>query len=234
MTIYMGGLMLLCGLACFAFFQFAYSYHLLYREQTSLFTYTFVQLCSYVDKPAALSCLLGDFLLQFFHYNGAGAMIITGLLLLLGGAGYSVFRVWAKPWVAVAGAVFMTGWEGLRLCSLTYPLSSTLSLIGGLFLFLLFKQLKGKRTLLCAGMAGVVLGYVLFGYGVFVFLLFACWLAVASVKQYVVACLMLIAGIALPACLSNTYLLTVPQAYQYPATEWWSKPDLMHERLLGM
>ncbi|MEG0039160.1 MAG: DUF6057 family protein [Bacteroides sp.] len=233
-TIFTWGLILLCGLACFGFFQLAYSYHLLYREQTSLFTYTLLQLLSYIEKPAVLSCLSGDFLLQFFHYNGAGAAIITSLLLLLGGTGYWVFRVWVKPWIALVGGVIMIGWEGARLCSLTYPLSSTVSLIGGLFLFLLFKQLRGKRALLCGGMIGVVLSYVLFGYGAFVFLFFACLLVVAPMKQYLVAGLMLVAGIALTACLSNTYLLTLPQAYQYPATEWWSKPDLMHERLLGM
>jgi len=78
-TIFTWGLILLCGLACFGFFQLAYSYHLLYREQTSLFTYTLVQFLFYIEKPAVLSCLLGDFLLQFFHYNGAGAAIITSL-----------------------------------------------------------------------------------------------------------------------------------------------------------
>ncbi len=231
-TTYTWGLMLICGLACFSFFQFTYPFHLLFREQTSLFTYTLVQLTFYLNKPAVLSCLLGDFLLQFFHYNGVGAGIITLLLLLLGSISYLTLRVWTKPWIAWIGMVVAMGWEGLRLCSLTYPLSSTLSLIGGLSLFLLFKRLRGKWATLLGGIGGVVLCYWLFGYGMFVFLLFASWFIVTQKRNYILAGFLVFEAATLPVILSNYYLFMPSQAYQYPSTAWWGKPNFVYERLL--
>lgn len=222
------------GWVCFAFYQFMYPYHLVYREQTSLFTYTSAQLIGYLDKPAVLSCLLGDFLLQFFHYDGGGAVIMTLLMLLLGRISYSIFRPWTKGWIALIVATIVPCWEVLRFCSLTYPLSSTLSLIGGLGLFLLFRLVKGKWTYMVSGLCGIALSYELFGYGMFAFLLCVLLSAVIRRRHYIGACLMLLEAFTLPFALSDNYLLTPAQAYQYPATGWWGTPNATYEHLLRL
>lgn len=47
------------GIACYFFFLHTCPYHLLHKEQTTLFVYATEALSSYLDKPAVLSCLAG-------------------------------------------------------------------------------------------------------------------------------------------------------------------------------
>ena len=80
-------LVLLGGLACFAFFQFFYPDHLFYQEQNQLFLWSTDYLATYFDKPCWLACMLGDCLTQFYYYRFAGPAILTLSILL---AGYSI------------------------------------------------------------------------------------------------------------------------------------------------
>lgn len=45
-------------------------YHLFHREQTQLFLLATEPLAGYLRHPAALARLSGDFLTQFFYYEG--------------------------------------------------------------------------------------------------------------------------------------------------------------------
>lgn len=77
-------LILVWGGACYWFFQSQYEYHFFYQEQNQLFLMDWEYVWSYMDKPAWLGCLIGDFLTQFYYYLYAGAAILTITLLLLG------------------------------------------------------------------------------------------------------------------------------------------------------
>lgn len=75
------------AIACFAFFQFCYPYHLYYQEQNQLFLASWDYLTTYLEKPGWLACMAGDFLTQFYLYHYMGATILTLCILL---AGYNI------------------------------------------------------------------------------------------------------------------------------------------------
>lgn len=227
-------LMVVAEIACFSFFRYAYSYHLLHREQTLLFTYTTEQLTDYFKYPAVLACLGGDFLTQFFHYNGIGAAIVAVMMAISGLLTYAVCRKWTNDWMAMGAAILVFTWESLRFCTISYPLSSTVSLIGALSLFLLSDKMKGKWNFTIGSLCGIVLSYWLFGYGMFIFAFLSLLSALTRNKNYIGASLMLLISLSLPAIAANKYLMMPSQAYTYPSTAWWGKPDFDTERVLGL
>ena len=77
-------LYVLGAIACFAFFQFCYPYHLFYQEQNQLFLMSWDYVTTYLDKPGWLACLAGDFLTQFYYFRYAGPIILTLCILLTG------------------------------------------------------------------------------------------------------------------------------------------------------
>ena len=72
------------ALALFLFFFRILPYHLFHREQTQLFLLATEPLAGYLRHPAALARLSGDFLTQFFYYEGGGPAIMAVVLLLWG------------------------------------------------------------------------------------------------------------------------------------------------------
>jgi len=76
------GLVALFAIACIVFFLFYYPYHLFFKEQMQLFLFTSDYSLSYLYKPAALSCYLGDFFTQFFYLRGGGPVVISLTLCL--------------------------------------------------------------------------------------------------------------------------------------------------------
>ena len=80
------------ALALFLFFFRILPYHLFHREQTQLFLLATEPLTGYLRHPAALARLSGDFLTQFFYYEGGGPTIMAVVLLLWG---VVVFRLLA-------------------------------------------------------------------------------------------------------------------------------------------
>ena len=171
---------LLCGIGCFVFFYQAYPYHLQHREQMLLFTYTWQQITSYLNHPAALACLAGDFFTQFLHLKFVGPLVIAAALVKLEVMGFLTFRRWMNDWMAGLLSVLLFAWEGLRLCEIHYPLASTAALIGGFFFFLCIAQLKGRWTFVIGSFLGVFVAYYLAGYGVLIYV--AC-IAVESVYR---------------------------------------------------
>ena len=65
------------ALALFLFFFRILPYHLFHREQTQLFLLATEPLAGYLRHPAALARLSGDFLTQFFYYEGGGPTIMA-------------------------------------------------------------------------------------------------------------------------------------------------------------
>ena len=118
------------GVACFLFFQLAYSYHFFYKEQNMLFLWSADYVASY-QGIGWLARLAGDFLTQFYYYLYAGATILAGCLLLLGLLVYSsLTRLGVNRLLAlVVASVLMTveAWFHLRY---DYSLGSTMIIVG--------------------------------------------------------------------------------------------------------
>lgn len=123
------GSALLVALLLFVFFRFCYSAHLVHREQFSLFLLAPEPLTAYARHPAALARLLGDFLTQFFCFPTAAAVILALTLTLVGVATFRLLSRWLRGW-ALLPAAALVAVEFVRQCGLTYPLSSSLQLLG--------------------------------------------------------------------------------------------------------
>lgn len=154
------------ALALFLFFFKGVPYHLFHREQTQVFLFTSETFTQYFKHPAALAHLAGDFLTQFFYYEGAGPAIMAIVLLLWG---LVVFRLlipyigrWA--WIPTVLAVL---WEAGKQCGLNYPLSGTMALIGigGILLLCRACIRRSWKSGLLISIPAVLFGYYLFGYG---------------------------------------------------------------------
>ena len=225
---------ILAGIACFYFYLQICPYHLLHKEQTLLFIYDSEVLFSYLNKPAVLSCLAGDYLTQFFRTPVTASILMGGIMLMVGLIYYLLFRKWINSWLAVIPALIIMEWEVMRSCGLLYPLSSSLSLLGGGGMFILYRSIKNRYLRMGTGVVGSVLGYGLFGYGVFIFLLFLLISSLIDKKEILWSCLMAVIAIVIPGICSKNYLLSYSQAYQYPATSWWDAPNALYERLVGL
>ncbi len=193
------------GAACFAYFQWALPNRFFYQEQNQLFLLTTDYALSYLDKPAWLACLAGDFLTQFYYYLYAGAAILTLALLVLGDLSRRVFQqlLWRQgerhperaAWIAFALAMLLMTVEAVRCLGHEYRLASTLALAGGMGMVWLrkwadhrFSGLKGNgiRGLLITiadDTLDVVLAYWLFGYGALVVLAFILIDSVAGIVR---------------------------------------------------
>lgn len=210
----------LLTLASFAFFFWAYPYHLFHKEQTTLFLYNAESVAAYFERPAWLACLAGDFLTQFFYYIGGGPLVVSLVLSLLGLLTYDTVRRLTGRRMAVITMALVMIWEAGRLCGLVYPLSSTLALMGGLFLFGIYLRIKEMKIRVPAGIVCLVAGYGCFGYGAWIFLAFVT-LSELKERRWVLAALFLSGVLVLPAG-------------RYPATSWWGKADLDREYVLAL
>ena len=76
--------------AAFAFFQVAYPYHLMRREQLTLFLFDRSYIAQTYHGTGWLARLSSDFLCQFFSLPLVGPLV-TALLLV--GIGYFTYRI---------------------------------------------------------------------------------------------------------------------------------------------
>lgn len=233
-TLYRYLLMAIGGTACFLFFYWGYPYHLFHHEQMLLFTYTAEQLTGYFTRPAVLACLCGDFLTQFFHYPIMGAGCLTAVVLVLAVVSYKCFRRWVNELAAVGLSLLMAVWECAKWCDVQCSLAGSLSLVGGFALFLLADRLKGRWPSLIGNIVGCLLGYWLFGCGGWIFALLILISALIRRKNLLEATLPLIVALLLPLVTASRFLMLPAQAFTYPATVWWGKPDMENERILGL
>lgn len=198
-----GVLILLWGIACLMFFQSKFCYHFYNQEQNQLFLLNCNYISAYLNKPAWLACLTGDFLTQFYYYMFAGPVILTLALLTLGDftrrALERCFIVERKKtlmgWIAFAIAVVFMCYEA-RLClDTTNHLSSIIGIIGGTGLFIvvdicsgwLFKGRKQNfifATSIVLIIAVGLLAYSLFGIGFWFFFILELMRCPSFYRQY--------------------------------------------------
>lgn len=238
-------LTVLWTVACFVFFQFFYKYHLVYRLDLQLFLYTREYLLSYFGQPAWLSELSGDFLTQFFYFEFGGPLVVSLSVLAVGRLFYNalgkvlllLFKNGGnKQGLFFGGKLLLTfclmTWEAFRNCGADYKLASTLSLAGGLLLFLLYLRVP-QRFRCSAGIVLLFLSYWMFGYGIWILLLFLLLYEI-GLRRILAPVLFVAIAIATPFVLRQAYFLTVKQACQYPAKSFWDTPDFAVEKLLQM
>ena len=145
----------LAFLGSFCFFQAAYPYHLIRREQLNLFLYDGDYLAEIYRGTGWLARFAADFLEQFFHLPVAGPLIVALLLTAVGWAACKICRHFMGLWPSLAvGTLFFAG-SFLRETGNLYQTRYTLVVLG--FLLLILLALQFRKTWLQAVAAAAFL-----------------------------------------------------------------------------
>ncbi len=120
----------LAFVVAFAFFLFAYPYHLMHREQLSLFLYDWDYIRQTYTGNAWLARFVTDFLEQFFCLGAAGPLVIALVLTAIGTVAYRISRKFLKkiPSYIIAALVF--GWAFMRETGNLYSTRYTIVVLG--------------------------------------------------------------------------------------------------------
>jgi hypothetical protein len=208
------------GLFTFLFFQFVYPYHLFFKEQVQLFLYTPDYFFSYLCKPAWLGCYLGDYLTQFYYLRGGGATVLSFLILiewLLIGLTikHLTHSKIAHLWALLPVCIDIT-----LQCSILHEASFSVSLILTLCTFLCFRQINVRWISICTGLIITPLTYWFSGSAAFIFPLLVIldsYKKIGTDKLLGIAMFLVI--LVTPFILRPLYLLTIEQAYIFPAIQ---------------
>ena len=146
-------------LSAYGFFQFAYPYHLMRREQMTLFLFDGDYIRQTYRGSGWLARFVCDFLDQFFHLPVVGPLVVALLLTAIGVVTYRIIRHFLGKWPSFAVAALVFAWSFLRETENLYSTRYTLVVLGYLALFLLALQPR-KGWLKVASLA------VLAGFGV--------------------------------------------------------------------
>ena len=123
-------------LGAYSFFQFFYPYHLIRREQLSLFLYDWDYICQTYKGSGWLALFLSDFLEQFFRLPAAGPAVIAAILTGIGYVTYKIFRHFLGRWPSLAVATVIFAWCFLRETGAVFCTRYTLAVLGYLSLIL--------------------------------------------------------------------------------------------------
>jgi hypothetical protein len=109
-TIICSALSVTAVLLAFAFFNFIYPYHIHYQEQMQLFRFGADYFIESIKIPSGFGDWISGFLVQFFYYAPAGALILAVLLgaiqtLTWKNMEKGSFAVVPAPWTAHIPAV---------------------------------------------------------------------------------------------------------------------------------
>jgi hypothetical protein len=210
---------LLFGFAVFIFFGFFYRYHLHYQEQLQMFLFNDDYWKNLVAKPGGFADYLGTFFTQFYYFSWLGALIITGMLVLLQQLVYSLANklqrnLFFMPLTFIPSFLF---W-GL-LCDENFLLGGLIAALLTLLAVQLFASFKNSWVRIYLGMAMLPILYWLTG-GIFCVFAMLClvlewgYFKQFSKAQWGISMMACVLFITLPFLITTHYL-------QYPLTRLW-------------
>lgn len=129
-------------LSAYGFFQFAYPYHLMRREQLNLFVYDWGYISETYKGIGWLTRFAGDFTDQFFCFPVAGPVIVALLLVAIGTVAYRISRRWLGKWSSLGISFVVFGWAFMRETGNMYITEYTLATLGYLALILAALQFR--------------------------------------------------------------------------------------------
>jgi hypothetical protein len=129
-------------LAAFVFFQFAYPYHLMRREQMNLFLFDGNYIRQTYRGTGWLVRFVSDFLEQFFHLPVVGPLVVALLLTAIVVVVYRICRHFLGKWPSLAVAALFFAWSFMRETGNLYITRYTLAVLGYLSLVLLALQFR--------------------------------------------------------------------------------------------
>jgi len=208
------------GFLIFLFFQLFYPYHLFFKEQIQLFIYTPEYFLSYFTKPAWLARYIGDFLTQFFYLRGGGAITVSFILLIEWIFITKVIDKLTSSKLAKLWALIPVVIDLALQCNILHEISYTISIICTLGIYLLFLKIKSKWFQLGTALIISPLIYWLAGGTVLALpLLIVLDKNENRERKILISILIFVLALIIPLILRHRFLLTIEQAYIFPALQ---------------
>ena len=160
---------LLAFIAAFGFFQIAYPYHLIRREQMTLFVWDWDYIRQTYSSTGWLARFVCDFADQFFHLPLVGPLVVALALTGIGVVTYKIVRHFLGLWPSLGIAALVYVWSFLRETENLYSTRYTLVVLGYLSLFLLALQFRKSWAKPLAAIVFIALG---------------CWALGSPVQKY--------------------------------------------------
>lgn len=129
-------------LTAYGFFQFAYPYHLMRREQMNLFLYDWQYITETYKGIGWLTHFLGDFVEQFMYFPVIGPVLVALIVTGIGAAAYKICRRWLGKWASLGIAFLVFGWAFMRETGNLYITQYSIAVLVYLGLALAALQLK--------------------------------------------------------------------------------------------
>jgi len=203
-------------IACWVFFFRLYPYHLHYKEQITLCVLQPDFLQTYLQKPAFLTEICGDYLTQFFLWRGGGGSILTSIFLLTWlGLRTALTRIGITHHTSLWALLPITA-EWALSCHLEYPLSMPLGLMFSAWAFILPTWSTSIRTRSILHTALLIILYCTIGAHFFTYALLAIIYECRQSGNCQLSLFLLMIAILIPIGSSYFYFLTPKQAYFYP------------------
>ena len=124
-------LTLLLGTATFAFWMWLYPQDLSYQEQNQLFLFTWDYVRERLALPGGMADWISEFLIQFFYWRWAGALVMAMLAMLLQIAVWQATRCTGHRnnlyLASFIPSLLITVYQGDVEVLLSYPLALTLA-----------------------------------------------------------------------------------------------------------
>ena len=147
----------------FCFFQFWYPYHFFYHEQNQIFLWEWAYVSVFFQKAGGLASLIGEFLTQFYYYLYAGATILTLCIALAGLLIYTTLtNLKVNAWMALAVGLCVMAFLTVCHFSVSYKLSSTVSIVGWLLFLWVASTVRAKGLRLVCMLVVLLPSYLLF------------------------------------------------------------------------
>lgn len=202
-------LMVVWGIACWAYFQTRYQYHFFYEEQEGLFLMDWEHVCGYFGETGWLARLVGDFMSQFYYYIYAGAAIFTLVLLMTGLLAKLCIEGAIKlltskltsfdKWGATILSIIIITIEATHRFNCHYRLSGTIAVFGWVLLAwiatILLQCIKQRSRKAVCAMAALCATAAYWSFGI--------------------------------------YGLTIDKAHEYPLSIRWTAPETIKEEVLA-
>lgn len=205
--------------AGWCWFAFGVPYTLYTKEQLVLFVADMAAISEYLDRPALIASILGDYLTQFYLLIGGAATILTlsmallwwGTRRVLRGFGASTSAATAWALLPVATEVALNGY-------LEYPLSMTLAAVLAVWTLAAWMCMReGVAKYVVAFVLTAVI-YWIAGAHVAIFAMGAA-LWMWREQRRVLGALMLAVAAVVVAIIGVAFYLPISQAYCYPLIE---------------
>lgn len=150
-------------LAAFCFFAFAYPYHLMRREQLTLFLLDWPHIFSTYSGPGFIARFLADFLEQFFCFRLVGPLVVAALLTIIGTLAYNICRSFTGKKLSLLVAVIIYIWSFLRETETIYMTQYTIVTAGYLLCILAALKFRNAAARLGALALFAALGFWMLG-----------------------------------------------------------------------